>query len=122
MKILRKLLLVLGLVLVAVSLIYLTVKPKPTEVLTEEERESLAIEIVKNHRLPGVEETMGEAAQRSEEEGFSITWYVRHVDGDWYKVWFTGVSPDGRRCGSAYFYVNIATREVFVERVAEIGV
>jgi len=118
MKKVRKLILGLGLILVAGSLIYFIARP--TKVLTEEERRSLALDIVKNYKLPGIEETIGEAAQRSEEEGYSITWHVNHTVGDWYKVWFTGISADGRRCGSAYFNVNITTKEIIVEKVAEI--
>jgi len=93
--------------------------PKPVK-LTEEERMQLALSIVKGYKVPRVGETVEEMAKRSEREGFSITWHVERERGDWYKVWFTGVAEDGRRCGSALFYVNVSTGEVRIEKAVEV--
>ena len=108
----------LGLISVAGILVYIATRPR---VLTEEERRSLALSIVRSYRIPDVEETVNETAEKYEMEGFSITWHVEYISGDWYRVWFTGVSADGRKCSSAYFNVNISTGEVEIERVAELG-
>jgi len=115
----KKALLALGLALAVLAgcwqLLSLVGRPK----LTEEERRELALNVAKGFKLP-TGEALEEAAQMFEKEGFSIAWHVEHHRGDWYKVWFTGAAPDGRRCGSALFYVNISTGEVRMERVIQV--
>jgi len=83
----------------------------------EEEREQLAIDIVDANR------------RECEESGncvplHNITWHVRHVDGFWYKVQYKGVDEEGKTHHSDVIYVNIATSEIFTEKIfgwVEIG-